>query len=75
MKLSDNGALVFRGFLNLSNLEKLTIVEAINEYFDSNDRQPIRADIERRFMEIPTSTPGWTCVCCGISAQENGIVK
>ena len=54
MKLSDNGALVFRGFLILSNLEKLTIVEAINEYFDSNNRQPIRADIERRFMEIPT---------------------
>jgi hypothetical protein len=29
---------VFHGFMNLANLEKLKLVEAINEYFDSNER-------------------------------------
>ena len=63
MKMSDNAAIVFHGFLNLSNLEKLSIVEAINEYFDSNEREPIRAKNDVRFNEI-TSAPEWKCVCC-----------
>ncbi|HRA41852.1 MAG TPA: hypothetical protein PK108_15035 [Pyrinomonadaceae bacterium] len=52
MKLSDNAVVVFHGFLNLPNLEKLSIVEAINEYFDSIDRDPIRTEIDARFDEI-----------------------
>ncbi len=64
MNLSDNATVVFHGFLNLPNLEKLSIVEAINGYFDSNDREPIRAENDRRFEEISTSSSDWTCVCC-----------
>ena len=65
MKLSANATVVFQGFLNLPALEKLTIVEAINEYFDSNDREPIRAENEQRFEDLLTSSPGSQCVCCG----------
>ena len=34
---------IMHGFLKLPNLDKLKVVEAINEYFDSNDREPIHA--------------------------------
>ncbi len=64
MKLSDNATVVFHGFLNLPNLEKLSVVEAINEYFDSNDREPIRAENDARFNEL-SSSPDRKCVCCG----------
>ena len=65
MQLSDNATVVFHGFLNLPNLEKLTIVEAINDYFDSNDREPIRAENAVDFKETSISSPNWQCVCCG----------
>ena len=65
MKITDNAVLVFRGFLNLPNLEKLSIVEAINEYFDSNDREPIRESNNARFNEIEAASPVWKCPACG----------
>lgn len=65
MKLSDNATYVFRGFLNLPNLEKLSIVEAINEYFDSNDRATIRNEYECNFDEIVKGSQYWECNCCG----------
>ncbi len=34
--MEENITVVFHGFLNLPNLEKLKLVEAINEHFDSN---------------------------------------
>lgn len=40
--MNENITLVFHGFLNLTNLEKLKLVEEINNYFDSNNREPIR---------------------------------
>jgi hypothetical protein len=61
MKLSDDAAIVFHGFLNLPNLEKLAFVEAINEYFDSNDREPIRAANGEQFAAIDLKA----CKCCG----------
>jgi len=61
--MTDDAAIVFHGFLNLPNLEKLSVVEAINEYFDSNDREPIRAENEKRFSEIAAT--GTKCKCCG----------
>lgn len=69
MKLSDNAVVVFHGFLNLPNLEKLSVVEAINEYFDSNDREPIRAENDVRFDEISSSADR-KCVCCGNVAKS-----
>lgn len=64
MDMSDDTAIVFHGFLNLPNLEKLKLVEAINEYFDSDDRDPIRAANELRLKET-NFTDARTCKCCG----------
>lgn len=74
MKLSDNAAVVFHGFLNLPNLEKLSIVEAINEYFDSNEREPIRAENEFEFRRS-SALPNWNCVCCGNAANIQGAAS
>jgi hypothetical protein len=63
--MTDDAAIVFHGFLNLKNLEKLSVVEAINEYFDSNDREPIRSENEKRFSEIDPAGTGNKCKCCG----------
>jgi hypothetical protein len=63
--MTDDAVMVFHGFLNLPNLEKLQIVEAINEYFDSNDRDPIRAEHEKRFAEIGADVNNKECKCCG----------
>lgn len=63
--MTNDAIVVFHGFLNLPNLEKLTIVEAINDYFDSMDREPIRAENEDRFAKIDPGVTGATCKCCG----------
>lgn len=65
MIMNENVTLVFHGFLNLTNLEKLKMVEAINEYFDSNDREPIRAENEAEFASLDLTSPGKSCKCCG----------
>jgi len=61
--MTDDAAVVFDGFLNLPNLEKLSLVEAINEYFDSMERDPIRAENEKRFAEMDLTAK--KCKCCG----------
>ncbi|MEP7075399.1 MAG: hypothetical protein ABI878_06280 [Acidobacteriota bacterium] len=63
--MTDDAAVVFHGFLNLPNLEKLTVVEAINDYFDSMDRDPIRAENEERFAALDLVGTGKKCKCCG----------
>ena len=73
MKLSDNASVVFHGFLNLPNLEKLSIVEAINEYFDSSDRDPIRAENDVKLQDLRTSSPNRMCVCCDRSATDYAL--
>lgn len=57
--------IVFHGFLNLPNLEKLKLVEAINEYFDSTNREPIRAENDARFNELNFAEAETVCQCCG----------
>lgn len=61
--MDENIVNVFHGFLNLSAKEKLKLVEAINEYFDSNEREPIRAAWEEKFREIDFDMNN--CNCCG----------
>lgn len=63
--MNENVTLVFNGFLNLPNLEKLELVERINEYFDSNDREPIRAAHDEKFKSVDLSAAGKICKCCG----------
>lgn len=63
--MKENIAIVFNGFLNLPNLEKLELVNAINDYFDSNDREPIRAAADENFASIDRDSPEFICICCG----------
>jgi hypothetical protein len=61
----ENLTLVFHGFLNLTAKEKLRLVEEINNYFDSNNREPIRAEWEEKFAAIKQNSPETICTCCG----------
>lgn len=63
--MEENITLVFHGFLNLTAKEKLRVIEEINKYFDSNNRDPIRADNETQFQAIDWGTGGKMCKCCG----------
>jgi hypothetical protein len=63
--MKEHIAIIFNGFLNLPNLEKLELVNAMNEYFDSNDRESIRAAADARFNEIKIDSPDFRCKCCG----------
>lgn len=70
MDMNENVTVVFHGFLNLANLEKLKMVEAINEYFDSNNREPIREENETKFKALDLTSPGKSCKCCGRWFEE-----
>jgi len=63
--MKENITVLFDGFLNLPNLEKLKLVEAINDYFDSNDREPIRRANEAKLAEINFDASESKCRCCG----------
>lgn len=62
--MEENVTVVFHGFLNLSAKEKLRLVEEINEYFDSNEREPLRARAEEKFAAIDWSGAEKKCKCC-----------
>ena len=63
--MEENITVVFHGFLNLTNLEKLKLTEEINNYFDSMNREPIRAEWEENFKKIDLNEVGKSCKCCG----------
>ena len=63
--MEENITVVFHGFLNLTAKEKLKLIEEINNYFDSNDREPIRAANEAEFKNIDLSSDDKNCKCCG----------
>jgi hypothetical protein len=54
---------VFHGFLQLANLEKLALVNAINEYFDSMNREPIREAHDEAYAKLRTKAD-LRCPCC-----------
>ena len=63
--MEENITVVFHGFLNLTAKEKLRLTEEINDYFDSNNREPIRAEADAKFAEIQVNSPEFKCKCCG----------
>ena len=63
--MKENITVLFDGFLNLPNLEKLKLVEAINDYFDSNDREPIWRANEAKLAKINFDATESKCKCCG----------
>ena len=56
---------VFHGFLQLPNLEKLEVVNAINDYFDSTDRETIRASADAEYAQLTADQTSNICPCCG----------
>jgi len=63
--MKEKPAFVFNGFLQLPNLERLAVVNAINEFFDSTEREPIREEAESKFAEMRVNSPNDICPCCG----------
>jgi len=63
--MNDDATVVLHGFFQLPNLEKLKVVEAINEYFDSTEREPIRVRHDHRFEKLKMADPDFECKCCG----------
>lgn len=63
--MDRDAAIVMHGFLALPNREKLQLVEAINEYFDSNERESVRAAHEELFEKIVLDEHTLECKCCG----------
>ena len=61
--MKENVTVVFHGFLNLTALEKLKLTEEINNYFDSNNRDPIRLYNETEFKNLDLDKN--KCKCCG----------
>ena len=52
------------GFFQLPNLEKKKLVDVINDYFDSMDRESIRAEYDEAFAQLKSSEPSFECKCC-----------
>jgi hypothetical protein len=67
MLMEKDATIVFHGFLSLPNKEKMQIVNAINEYFDSTEREPIRAGHDKRFDDLDVIGNAIECKCCGRS--------
>lgn len=63
MEQNKDITVLMHAFFQLPNLEKLKLVESINEYFDSNEREKIRAEHERLYAEIDPAND--ICKCCG----------
>ena len=63
--MKEKTTIVYHGFLQLAQLEKLELVNAINEYFDSNEREPIRAGAEAEFQKLRDASGSFKCPCCG----------
>lgn len=61
--MEDNVTLVFHGFLNLPNLEKLKLTQEINRYFDAINRDPLRRENDEAFAKLDLGKKG--CKCCG----------
>ena len=61
--MNENTAIVFHGFLNLAMKEKKQLVDAMNEFFDSMNREPIREAAEQEFQKIDLKKT--KCKCCG----------
>jgi hypothetical protein len=63
--MNENITTVLHGFFNLTMKEKMQLVEAMNEYFDSTNREPIREANEIEFRKIEFGSTDKICKCCG----------
>jgi hypothetical protein len=62
--MNKDAIVVLHGFFQLRHLEKKKVVDAINDYFDSMDREPIRETYDRAFAQLRSDDPSFECRCC-----------
>ena len=62
--MKRDAIVVLHGFFQLPHLEKKKVVDAINDYFDSMDREPIRAGYDNAFDQLKATDPSFECKCC-----------
>ncbi|MEQ1765205.1 MAG: hypothetical protein ABL984_18905 [Pyrinomonadaceae bacterium] len=62
--MNNDAIVVLHGFFQLPHLEKKKVVDGINDYFDSMDREPIRAEYDRAFAQLKSDEPSFHCKCC-----------
>lgn len=66
--MNKDAIMIVRGFLQLPNLEKKKVVDALNQYFDElKERESFRADIEEEFLGLGVTEKNIECKCCGRS--------
>lgn len=64
--MNNDAIMIVRGFLQLPNLEKKKVVDALNQYFDElNERESFRANIEQEFLGLSIIEKNIECKCCG----------
>ena len=63
--MNENITVVLHGFFNLTMKEKVKLVEEMNNYFDSMNREPIREENETEFKKIQFDAKDKPCKCCG----------
>lgn len=64
--MNKDAVIVLHGFFALPNLEKLEVVNAVNEYFDAvSEREAIRRRFDDQFAELNVIGKGIECKCCG----------
>ena len=63
--MDRDAEIVLHGFLALPNREKMRVVEAMNEYFDSTEKEGIRAEHDERFELLGVIENHIECRCCG----------
>ena len=70
-ELNTDALAVIHGFLALPNRAKLQVVDAMNEYFDSNEKEKVRAGFEASFARSRSESGESKCVCCGKVASKS----
>ena len=66
--MNKDAIMIVRGFLQLPNLEKKEVVDALNQYFDElNKRESFRANVEEQFLRVGVVENKIECKCCGRS--------
>jgi hypothetical protein len=63
--MDPDAIMVLHAFLALPNREKMKVVEAMNEYFDSTEKEQIRAGYDRLFESLGVIRNAIECKCCG----------